>query len=103
MQLGLWELELSGIGRVTSKRDAMWGKLDIRFRDSDTERYHGVEITLFLPRRPDVTIAEFQTVARDQSKTILQAALSYLEEHDLEELENISVEARKSRLAGDED
>jgi hypothetical protein len=103
MQLEFWELELSGIGRLTNKRDAMSGRLEIRFRDSDTDRYHGVEITLFLPRHLGVTIAELQTVARDQSKTILQAALSHLEEHDLEALGNISVEARKPRLGGDED
>lgn len=97
MKLEFSEIMLSRIGVPSSSGDAMGGKLELRFRDIETGRYSAVELSLFLPRRPDVTFAELQTASRDQAKTILREALSCLEAHSVDELERQAADTAKKR------
>lgn len=95
MKLKLYDFELTDIGRTTTDGKFMWGKISIGLKDVDHETISRVDINLFLARRPEVTFSELQTEARESAKTILQAALNHLKDHDIEGLEKLADENRK--------
>ncbi len=86
MKLQFEGIDLSGIGGKTASPDLTWANLTVQFKDIDTDYTLAVETSLLLRKLPETTIAALESEARDQTKTILKAALALLEENDVASL-----------------
>ena len=96
MKLEFSSLDFGRIGASTNTSDAMWSQMELRLLDIEERRFLPVLLTLPVPKRPDVTLAELRTVAFGRAKEVLREALRCLEDNDLEQLEKLE-EERKDR------
>jgi hypothetical protein len=68
------------------RRDLVWSRLILNFKDTETDHHPSIELTLLQTMRPETTISAIESEATDHAKTILRAALSVLEENDVTSL-----------------
>lgn len=72
--------------QTAGRRDLVWSRLILSFKDTDTDHQPVVELTLLQTMRPETTISAIEREATDRAKTILRAALALLEESDVTSL-----------------
>jgi hypothetical protein len=83
MALEFHDVEFDNIGRKAAQRDLTWSVLTLAFRDTETNHHPSAALTLLLPIRPEMTVAELEAEARTRGKTLLEAALAALQEKDV--------------------
>jgi hypothetical protein len=106
MNLEFHEAELHGIGRATITGKGMAAKLHLAFMDSDDKLINRVNLEIFIPRSPALTLSDMQRAARTNAIALLKAATLALEGSDIATLEGESEAAVddhiKRMFGGDE-
>lgn len=83
MALSLYEVTFNPLRSITTHRELVWSRMMLSFKDSESDCFPLVELTLLQTARPETTIAELEREGTDRAKTILRAALAALEERDV--------------------
>ncbi|MBX9701256.1 MAG: hypothetical protein K2X74_17610 [Acetobacteraceae bacterium] len=86
MTIGFETIELGDMGDRTNRPDLMWAYLYLHLEDHSLDHKPTVRVRLPVTRRPETTMRDIETEARDRAVTYLRAALALLEANSIAEL-----------------